>query len=393
MARLAPIITLVRHWIIIPLALMALLSGCEKQSDQAEPSTTESAAISPETPQALRLITAQVWRQGKDASQAIETSLLELQQLAQKLTKDPSELNLADARNQWHATHQQLLQLQPLFTLGHINPGLFKQLEQARWQLDAWPIEPGYLDYFDVYKHSGIVNDIALPITANAIRQQHGFSSDTDVAIGMHAVAYLLWGEQGKRPASDFAAQAPTSDEQQSGLEGADLPPRRRAALLNLLMSLMLDDLRALDYKLDQSASGLNINYASLPPQSQLQLWQQSIDTLLRQQLIGEQIAPLKNAIGNSVFYQHQEFAGNQAQSIVAVLTSVESLVTQENAAGQTLAIWLNPELDIAEARKTFAEAKQALLGAEPNWSSLTAEQVEELQLQIETLAEQLNPQ
>lgn len=393
MARLASIITHIRRWIIIPLSVMALLSGCEKQSDQAEPSATESAATSQEDPQALRLITAQVWRQGKDATQAVESSLLALQKIAQELTKDPSELNLADARNQWHATHQQLLQLQPFFTLGHINPGLFKQLEQARWQLDAWPIEPGYIDYFEVYKHSGIVNDIALPITANAIRQQHGFSSDTDVAIGMHAVAYLLWGEQARRPASDFAAQAPTNDEQQSGLEGADLPPRRRAALLNLLMSLMLDDLRALDYKLGQSASGLNINYASLPPQSQLQLWQQSIDSLLRQQLIGEQIAPLKNVIDSSGFYQHQEFAGNQAQSIVAVLTSVESLVTQDDAAGQTLATWLNPELEVAELRKTFTDAKQALLEAEPNWSSLTTEQVEKLQLQIEALAEQLNPQ
>lgn len=394
MANQASMIKYARQWLPTLLAATLLLSGCEKQSDPQTSSTPESAqSIAIADTQALTQVTAQAWQQGHELAKAVEPSLLALQQAAKTLTKDPSELNLAKTREQWHLAHQQLLQLQPFFTLGHINPGLFKQLENAQWQLDAWPIEPGYLDYFDVYKHSGIVNDIALPITAEAIRQQHGFSSDNDVAIGMHSIAYLLWGEQQQRPASDFAAQAPSADELRNGMNGADIPTRRRGALLNLLLTLMLDDLRALDYKLDQSASGLNISYAKLPAQSQLQLWQQSIDTLLRQQLIGEQISPLKNATVDSEFYQHQQFAGQQARSIVAILTSVESLLTKEDADGQTLAQAMNPALEISLLRQTFIDTRQLLLDAEPKWNSLTTEEIDNILQQIEFLAGQLNPQ
>ncbi|MGH1372688.1 MAG: imelysin family protein, partial [Cellvibrionaceae bacterium] len=238
-------ITSTRRWSIALLSIIILLAGCEKQSDQPAQDAEETAPSAPHiAPQALAQITTRTWQQGREITQTIEPALLALQRATQTLTADPSELNLTNARKQWHQAHQQLMRLQPFFTLGHINPGLFKQLEHAQWQLDAWPIEPGYIDYFDVYKHSGIVNDIALPVTADAIRQQHGFSSDSDVAIGMHAIAYLLWGEKQQRPASDFAAQAPSASEQKNGLGGADLPPRRRGALLNLLLSLILDDLR-----------------------------------------------------------------------------------------------------------------------------------------------------
>lgn len=380
-----------RPWWVALMALVIIISGCDRQSDQPLEDKTTSIASAPHaTTQTLQQVTTHAWQQGGKIVHTVEPTLLALQRAVQTLTSAPSELNLTNAQEQWHLAHQQLLQLQPFFTLGHINPGLFKQLELAQWQLDASPIEPGYLDYFDVYQHSGIVNDIALPITAKAIRQQHGFSSDHDVAIGMHAIAYLLWGEHQQRPASDFASQAPSAIEQQNGLTGADLPSRRRAALLNLLLSLMLDDLQALGYKLNHSASGLNLNYAKLPAQAQLQLWQQSINHLLRQLLSDSTMTLRRNTPPDNRFYPHQPFAGRQAQSVVATLAGVESLVTQAAVQGQTLAQAMNPELDMASLRQNFSATRELVLELEAKGEALNAEQVTALQHRLNSLAEQL---
>ena len=74
------------------------------------------------------------------------------------------------------------MQVQPLFVVGQIDQR-FAALDDFRQLLDTHPIQPGYLDYFDVYTHSGIVNDIAVPITASAIRAQHGLTESLNVSV------------------------------------------------------------------------------------------------------------------------------------------------------------------------------------------------------------------
>jgi putative iron-regulated protein len=403
MAATDTIVIRTRQLLACVICCVLLLSACEKSSDPVEQSPP--IQTQQQNTQALAQVTAKAWLSADQLTAQAEQGLLTLQAAIQQLIHDPSELTLADARAQWHLSHQKLIQLQPFFTLGHINPGLFKQLQQAHWQLEAWPIEPGYIDYFDVYQHSGIVNDISLPINAQAIRQQHGFTSDSDVVLGMHALAYLLWGENQQRPASDFSAQAPSSQQQQNGLDGADLPASRRTALIGLQLSLMLDDLRAIRYKLNHKASALYTNYVSLPARSQLQLWQQGVDHLLRQQLIGEQIAPLalspqplnsqadaEERAGVSHFYQHQQFAGQQAQSIESTLSALEQLVLGDDQPLQTLAYWMNPEVDISQLKRSFTQVRQSLQEAQTQWASLEPERVQTLQEQLESLATQLNP-
>ena len=402
------IATRARRLLVAAVCCSFLLNGCEKRSDSVE--TGAPSQAQQQDTQALEQVTAKAWLSADQSTAQAEQELLVLQTAIQHLRNDPSELTLADARAQWHVSHEKINQLQPFFTLGQINPGLFKQLQQAHWQLDAWPIEPGYIDYFDVYQHSGIVNDITLPINAQAIRQQHGFTSDSDVVLGMHAIAYLLWGEDQRRPASDFISQAPSTSQQQNGLAGADLPAPRRAALIGLQLSLMLDDLKAIRYKLNHKASALNTNYANLPARSQLQLWQQGIDHLLRHQLIGEQIAPLalssssvnvksldsetdsQQSAAASDFYQHQQFAGQQAQSIESTLNAIEQLLLGDDKPQQTLAYWINTEIDIAQLRDSFAGARQKLQEAQGQWTSLKPEQIQTMQEQIENLALQLTP-
>ena len=365
-----------------------LLSACDpKQGTAPELADTQSVNIETDT-QALAEAAKRAWQSGATKAAAAQQAVQQLNLAVDTFLSDPTEITLAEARDSWHESHETILQLQPFFTLGRINPGLFGQLQQAHYQIDAWPIEPGYLDYFDVYQHSGIVNDIALPINADAIRQQHGFSSDTDVALGMHAIAYLLWGENLRRPASDFITQAPTNSERQSGLDGADLPTRRRGALLKLQLTLLADEVKALHLKLSHNASGLNSIYDRLPPHSQQQLWQKVVIDMLEQQLIGEQLAPRVSQ--EAEIYQHQQFSGRQGRALSASLRSIESLIFSD---GNAQAHWLNPAQTSVELQQNFQSVHQALEQAEKDWDELEQDRLLELQQQLQSLAQSLKSQ
>lgn len=382
---------------LVILLACAAIAGCTPKQEPTESSQPPEAIDIPSA--ALGNATSNAWLQASQSATEAEEKLLILQSAVQQLLQTPSEEALAEAREHWHQTHDALLQLQPLFTLGNLNPGLFKQLQQAQWQLDAWPIEPGYLDYFDVYTHSGIVNDIALPINAQAIRQQHGFSSDADVVVGMHAIAYLLWGEQQQRPASDFLSRPANPIERKNGLEAADLPPQRRSALLSLQVSLLQDDLKSLGYRLNHDASGINVSYFSLPPQSQLQLWQGVISDVLNRQIQTELIAPLKlhtesqtKEKGQSSTLAsaqtHQQFSGRPLSTISTLVRSIENLVTAEpdKPPHENLAYWLNRDID-NQLLQTQLQQLHANVTALEDAREPSLEQLEELERQVQALA------
>jgi putative iron-regulated protein len=260
------------------LATALLLLACEPET---KPETTAQPATTEQTPNdAMAATTTHLWSLAAvNATQALDAAKT-LEQAINDLVAEPQDTQLETARQQWHAAHDKLLALSAYFALGEVNPGLFRQLSDSHFLLDAHPIEPGYLDYFDVYQHSGIVNDIVLPLNADTIRRQHGMTSDTDVVLGLHAIAYLLWGENQQRPVSDFQPGALTEAQRRDGLKIIDLPQQRRATLLKLITALYLDDLTNLQYKLTHSASGLSNSYHSLTPAAHIQLWKQVLGRL-----------------------------------------------------------------------------------------------------------------
>lgn len=200
----------------------------------------------------------------------------------QSFLQSPTEDSLATAREQWLISHRTYAQLEMFISLGHSNPGLFGNLLPTNFSIDAQPTSPGYLDYFDVYTNSGIVNDIAVPLTAQTLRKQHGFSDPSEVSLGFHAIEYLLWGEAGNRLAADYIAVQELNDAQRSAeLRIIDLPNNRRRVLLNLLSVILADDISKLKHQIENPADTLRQNYAALTPQSRMQLLQAAGYTLL----------------------------------------------------------------------------------------------------------------
>ncbi|MEX0943016.1 MAG: imelysin family protein [Pseudomonadales bacterium] len=130
----------------------------------------------------------------------------------------------------WLAAHNQFSRTLPLIRIHEVNRSLFS--------IDAWPIEPGFLDSLPEYQDSGIINDFTLTISRETLIGQHGFTDPSEASLGFHPLEYYAFA----RPIEDFV---PTTLE---SLE-ADVIERRRQLVMIVTTELantvetLVDDL------------------------------------------------------------------------------------------------------------------------------------------------------
>lgn len=334
-----------RLW--LPALMTAIvLGGCERSTEPATSMAADPTAATAVIDAGLASATQHAWTTAVAMQQSVQPQVTALQRELTAFSQTPDEAGLQQARHHWHRVHQQLQRVQPLFALGAVAPQPFAALQESRAQLDAWPIEPGYIDYVDVYPYSGLVNDFGIPLNETSVRSQHGFSSDTEVVLGMHAIAYLLWGEHGQRPATDFTPTQPTTQQRQEGLQSADLPNQRRLALLSLQASLLRQDM----------------------------------------DLLGQRLLPL----GDEVETPHNHSAGGHGQLMAATLAGLQQLLLSHRDDHQPLAYWLNPESDLRELATGLQDLLAAVTAADSYWDELTAEQIQVLLDQLQPLRDWL---
>lgn len=377
--------------------LVLTLNGCGKQGEDTPPAPVDAIpAPAPMDNQPLRQTTERVWQQ-------VDTQLTQCQQDAHKLNqgidnllKLMDEVSLSDAKNAWHTSHNCLQQLTPFLLLGDVSPGLFGPMRELAFNVDAWPIQPGYLDYFDVYPHSGIVNDIAVPLTASALRGQHGFSDNSDVSLGFHAIAYLLWGEEGQRPPTDFIADGTVTEKQKaSGLTPVDLPNSRRRTLLKLQGQLLLDDLKNLQQQLHPATNTLSLAYQRLSPQSRLQLWQRVAEYQIKSDVMDTQVSIL--AAGEGLPEGHNQFAGHTSESLVAGLQGLENLlfglpVEDGTVADPTLVSFLLEEQEQQALKQALDKAQQQFEALADDWPAVGEKRLKPLLQALSDAAALLTP-
>lgn len=320
----------------------------------------------------------------------------------QSFLQSPTEDNLATAREQWLISHKTYAQLEMFISLGHSNPGLFGNLLPTNFSIDAQPTSPGYLDYFDAYTNSGIVNDIAVRLTAQTLRKQHGFSDPSEVSLGFHAIEYLLWGESGKRLATDYIAVQELNDSQKSAeLRIIDLPNNRRRVLLNLLSVILTDDISKLKHQLENPTDTIRQNYAALTPQSRMQLLQSAGYNLLTKHINWlnelEPNAGTKNAQnkgdndpegidGNN--FHHSQFSGEGLTFLWAQLRTVDDILFDQEI-GFTEWILSSEQESLLEK---FREIIKILAGENDRSLPLADDQKSEMIATLSLLAEAIAP-
>lgn len=286
---------------------------------------TSAIANDPSTDD-LEKATRSVWELGLQSLIQTEQSSRNLSAQLDLFLAEPTATGLTQLRQEWRNCHQQWQHHAPWMALARSQPRHFATLNRHYFSIDASDLQPGYLDAVQGYPFTGIVNDISIVLTADNLRQQHGLTDHREVSLGFHALEFLLWGEQGERPFNDFTAITDISAEQNAaGLTTSDLPNNRRRTLLRLTTQLLADDLQRLRQDWQNPLSATSRSYLQLPPPRRLEILRHTLRELLALELPDQ----LLQFAGSDQSTHHNQFAGDTQQHYLAVLTGVETLLTQ----------------------------------------------------------------
>lgn len=368
---------------LLPLLGLLVLAaiGCDSSEPEEiqQPAQTPVSSEIQATPEVQRA-SLEAWKRGEQTlTQSLESSKALHRQLEDFLLS-PTPEALATLRQQWHQAHRQWHQLDPFLALTGSNPGLFGGLERLAFNIDAQPIQPGFLDYLEGYPYTGIVNDITLTINAQTLRAQHGLTDASDVSLGFHALEFLLWGQHGDRPVTDFQLTEPARAEQrEADLTLAELPNNRRRDLVVLVSHLLQDDLNDLLIRWQGPDSRLHQTYHRLPPSSRVELLINAAQHYLRQGA-----KELLNRLGTDE--RHNAFAGETLELLLQGLKSLQDLF-QEGENGL-----LNGSQEVEQEWQAQLERLITQLTQLDAEQALESDVQQELQQRLEQLALALRP-
>ena len=148
---------------------------------------------------------------------------------------EPNQENLLLAQTAWQSAHENFLKLKP---------ALLNDKDQLISRIDAWPIQPGFLDSLPGYPATGIVNDLSVEISVKELIHQHGITSDDEVSLGYHGLEYLLF----ERKVTDYIENTGLADSHQT-LATASVAPaetknvKRRVLLLSTMVAQLAIDI------------------------------------------------------------------------------------------------------------------------------------------------------
>ena len=228
-------------------ASLLLLASCNpspSDNPSAPPGAAEEPLTDGKTLRKLELFKSH----SHDLLKALEVCNQALTALSLKFLEQVDEDNLQRVRDQQHNCWQIY---QAARALRGFNDDQQKELDRFHSNLGSKLQHPGFIDGVTAYPSSGIVNDVSLPLNQQSLRQQHGLTHESDVAIGFDVIAFLLWGEHHYDKESP-ARQADQFREQKRWQDGrTDLaisqhPQNRRRKLLQLTLDMAQRDIQQL---------------------------------------------------------------------------------------------------------------------------------------------------
>lgn len=273
----------------------------------------------------------------------VSNSLSMLQSSVSDFLDSPTASSMDRARESWIHAHSayELTTLHRYFANRVLPDPQGLQLFQLQYQINQWPILPGYLDYVGDYADSGIVHDTTVVLSSESLRDQHGAFAVTEATLGFHVIEYLLWGlnsdKQTPRPVADYLQSTVlTSAQVANGITLDQLPTNRRRQLLLLTTDSLQVDLQSLIV----TWNGMNLTVrnqlqAMNGPQL-LSVLTGAMTDMLTEELLVRSLYPLLN--GDYVDSIQSPYSHATQNAVSAQLSGLERLLLETRTReGETL--------------------------------------------------------
>ena len=326
-----------------------LLVGCDDET--VKPQNIESVKeITPSTFELLNyelsssakeIILEYVEQIGVDLIQAgIEIEML--QSSIVMLTAQATNENLSLSKKTWLDAHSayELTTLHRYFAMQLLEEQNSLALMQIQYQVNHWPIVPGYIDYVNGYSDSGIVHDINVNLDANSLREQHGTFDISEVTLGFHVIEFLLWGDDNDavpRPADEFDAVLElTPIETESGYSLEQLSSNRRRVFLSIATDTLVKDFQALQSLWLSEEPSIRRGIESKSVTEIILILADSMSAMLTEELLLRSLYPMLN--GNFAESIQSPYSRSTQNAVSSQLSGLERLLLEsQTESGATL--------------------------------------------------------
>ena len=222
---------------IMPFCLLTLLAACE-QPPASLPEADSSIQI--DQPSAAELAVTGLLREEQTARlRRLGASSRVFADAVDGLLGDPTEERLVTAREGWSQLYRSFNEAVVVLACRASGSA---PLAAALQRVDPFPILPGYIDGLAEWPDSGIVNDVSLPLTREALLGQQGVTAQEEISLGFQVIAFLLYGEPAQ-PRSVAALTQVTEISADNPLALDEQPENRRRTYLALATTLLVEDL------------------------------------------------------------------------------------------------------------------------------------------------------
>ena len=211
----------------IALIVSVLLAGCEKP-----PVKEPVRSIATIDRNQVIQIADQLKQHAASNRVDLTKEVAALQAATNRFLASPDEQHLSTLQLSWQSAHEAYTRAQ----FGFLT--LDEERRQLIYRIDAWPVQPGFIDDLPLYPGSGIINDETLILSPEVLISQHGITDEEEVSLGFHAMEYLIFA----RPLSDFIPFS-TPDFERDSKQGTGLQQvERRRQFLAIVATQLVND-------------------------------------------------------------------------------------------------------------------------------------------------------
>jgi putative iron-regulated protein len=323
------------------------LAGCSDEA--AEPQSVES--VIEVAPSAFELLNPELSASAKEIAleyaEQIGTDLIQAGIAIEKfqssivmLTGQANNENLSLSKQAWldaHSTYE-LTTLHRYFATQLLGEQNSLALMQLQYQINHWPIIPGYIDYVDGYPDSGIVHDINVNLDVDSLREQHGAFDISEVTLGFHVIEFLLWGYDTDfvaRPATDFDAVLElTPEETESGYSLEQLSNNRRRLFLSVAADTLVEDFQALQSLWLAEEPSIRQGIESTSGTELIVILADSMSAMLTEELLLRSLYPMLN--GNFAESIQSPYSRSTQNAVSSQLSGLERLLLERQTENGT---------------------------------------------------------